>query len=107
VKERDSKRRTELIEYPLPTGTVPVDIARYPEVDVVVGDSCINHGFHTSLVAHLGVVDLAAGLDELCDADAEDVDWLDRHFGIYSIIWGGIGIFGVCILFFVYGIWVF
>ncbi|KAK1841186.1 hypothetical protein CCHR01_16172 [Colletotrichum chrysophilum] len=63
----------ELVEDALAAGAVAIAVAGDALVDVVVVDLGVEHGLDAGLEAQLRVVDLAAGLDELCHADAEDV----------------------------------
>jgi len=66
----------ELVEDALAAGAVAVAVAGHALVDVVVVDLRVEERLDTGLEAELSVVDLAAGLDELGHADAEDVAWL-------------------------------
>ncbi|KAB8670408.1 hypothetical protein FH972_026321 [Carpinus fangiana] len=66
--------QAELVEDALAAGGVTVDIACNALLDVIVVDVGVEHGLDAGLVAKLCVVDLAAGLDELGHAHAEDVD---------------------------------
>lgn len=74
----------ELVEDALAAGGITVAVASDALVDIVVVDLGIKEGLDTGFEAELGVVDGAAGLDELGHAHAEDVDGrvsFGRHFG--------------------------
>ena len=64
---------TELVEDALAASAVTVNVAGDTLVDIVVVDLCIEHSLNTGLVAELIVVYLAAGLDKLGHAHAQDV----------------------------------
>lgn len=66
----------ELVEDALAAGAVAVAVAGNALLDVVVADLGVKHGLDSGLEAELGVVDIAAGLDELGHAHAQDVDGL-------------------------------
>lgn len=64
----------ELVKDALAAGRVAVAVAGEALLDVVVADLRVEHGLDAGLEAQLRVVDLAAGLDELGHAHAQDVD---------------------------------
>jgi hypothetical protein len=63
----------ELVKHTLTASAVAVAVAGHSLVNIVVVNLGIKHSLDTSLETQLGVVDLSAGLDELCHAHAEDV----------------------------------
>jgi len=65
--------QSELIENPLATGAVAVNIACNTLVNIVVVDVGVQHGLDTGFEAQLMVVDLATGLDEFGHTNAQDV----------------------------------
>src|SRR4051812_32939903 len=72
---------TELVEDALAAGAVAVGVAGDALLDVVVVDAGVDHGLDPGLEAHLGVVDQASRLDELCQPDADDVHVFFGHDG--------------------------
>ncbi len=74
----------KLIENSLAAGGIPVAVASYTLVYVVVVDLRVQHGLDARLKTELGVIDFSARFDELGHAYAEDVAWLvalDDHVG--------------------------
>jgi hypothetical protein len=68
----------------LAAGRVPVTVAGYSLVDVVIVNLRVEHGFDTGFETELGVVNFSSRLDELGHAYAEDVAWFvtfDYHRG--------------------------
>jgi hypothetical protein len=85
----------ELVEDALTACRIAVAVACDTLVNVVVVDVRVEHSLDTGLKAELWVVDLAAGLDELRHAYAEDVDglFLADHGGgcevVKLVVWCG------------------
>lgn len=79
----------KLVKDALAAGRVAVAVAGDALLDVVVGDVCVEEGLDACFEAELGVVDLAAGLDELGHAHAEDVDGgflFGSHGGLVAML---------------------
>lgn len=66
-------RHAELVEYPLAAGGISVGVAGDTGGNVIVGNAGVNKSFGSSLETHLRVVDKAARLNELGEANAENI----------------------------------
>ena len=66
--------QAELVEDTLATYAVTIAVAGDTLLDIVIVDFGIEHCLDTGLVAQLGVVNLASGLDKFCHPYAYHVD---------------------------------
>jgi len=73
----------QLVQYPLATGAVPVDVAAVGLLDGVVGEVGVQEGFGGALEAEFGVGDFSAGFEEGGHSHADDVDFRGHGCGMY------------------------
>jgi hypothetical protein len=73
VSSQDLRAHAKLIENPLPTCGIPIAVASYSCLHVVIVDLCIQHSFYSCFVPHFGVSTLLARLDEFGEPNTEHV----------------------------------
>jgi hypothetical protein len=79
-----------LIKHSLPRSGGPIDPSAVSLFDSVVGQICIDQGFDSCLETEFCVGDFASWLEELGQANADDVDFRMGHGHVVVVaVWDG------------------